>query len=165
MSKLSNTRCAFLFALSIYLLSASLVFANPKEAELNFTYRSNGTLRVNISLDEKVSSRACRIRYRGTVYHENDEAGDLFVTTRGLGSRLLVKGRASSSLRPGRVNGVLPRNGEDAILAVQVSVTCPGQALFLSNVQARFLKCGAGVRRLSGRSFLTQLKQKLEQTS
>lgn len=138
--------------------------ADPSSATLDFIYRATGKLTVNVKLNEEVSSRACRIRYRATVYHENDEPDDKFVYTQEIASRLLIKGRKSSSLRPDLVRGVLPRNGEDAVLAIQASINCPGQARILTNALARFVKCGATVRRLSGRAFLAQLRQNLRDT-
>ena len=149
-----------IFTLVFSLTATSTALANPTEADLRFNYRSNGTLAVNVVFDSPTTSR-CVARHRSALYFEGDVIGDKGVIRRSTLSRSLRIGRKSTSLRASGLLGVVQKNGADPILSVQVKLICSGSGPVTSNIEARFIRCGSGVRRVSLSRYLSTLTRKL----
>ena len=143
---------------------ANSVSANPAEAILTFKYRSNGSLAINVNFDSEITSR-CIVRHRSSLYYEGDVLGDKRVLRRSTISRTLKIGRKSTSLRATNLPGAkLDKNGSDPILAVQARLVCSGEEPVNSNIEARFIICGADVARVSLPTYLSTLKRELKKS-
>lgn len=134
--------------------------ANPTSANLNMRYRSNGSLRVDVKFDDAITSPRCIARHRSRLYYEGQQVGEKGIINRATVSRVLRKGQKSTSLRATSLKGAAQKNGEDPILAMQVRIVC-GSDVIDSDAEARFVKCGRGVERLSLSKYFTELKRRL----
>lgn len=155
-----NSILASMLSVALILGFASGASANPSKADLKFKYRSNGSLAVDVKFDKPITGR-CIARHRSSLYYEGDVLGDPGVIRRSTLSRSLNVGRKSTSLRATGLQGAEQKNGKDPILSVQVKLVCSKQADVTSNVEARFIRCGPGVKRVSLNKYLSNLKSKL----
>lgn len=155
---------AFLVTCISFLVTFSEAWANPTKAKLNFTYRINGSLAIDVRFDEATSTR-CIARHRSSLYHEGDELGDRGVIRLSSLSRTLRKGRRSTSIRATGLQGAVQKNGKDPILAVQVRIVCKGSEAVESNIEARFITCGSTTRRLSLTNYLKRLRSKFAESN
>jgi hypothetical protein len=150
-----------LLTIALVFLSFPLVAsANPSELTLKLKYTSAGSLAVDVAFDQETTSR-CIARHRSAFYYEGDSFGDAGVLRRSTHSRIISKGRKSTSLRAVNLPGVVQKNGQDPILSVQVRLICSGEDEVTSNIEARFIRCGRGVKRVSVSKYFSELKKRL----
>lgn len=138
--------------------------ANPSELNLSFTYRVNGTLKVDVKFDEPTDTR-CIIRHRSSLYYEGNQLGVDRVIRKSSHSRVVRVGRKSTSLRAKGLPGVKQVQDQDPIMAVQSRLICSGSPDITSNVEARFVRCGPGTKRISFSKYFKTLKNKLSKSS
>jgi hypothetical protein len=162
------TKATFSTVLAAALLCACFAgnaFANPSEVKLTFKYRITGAFAVNINFDSPITSR-CIIRHRSSLYYEGDKIGNTSVLRRATLSRALIIGRKSTSLRATGLPGINQTlGGRDPIIAVQARLVCSGEDDITSNVEARFLICGAGAKRVGLSQYLSLLQKKLKKST
>lgn len=153
-----------LLTFGLVILPSFSAFANPSKAELSFHYRSNGSFTVDVKFDSPTTSR-CIARHRSSLYYEDSVLGDEGVIRQSTISRVLKRGRTSTSLRAFRLPGAARKNGKDPIIAVQTRIVCAGEKDLNSNIEARYIVCGRGAKRVELKTFLAELKKELAFTS
>lgn len=142
--------------LALLLICPTSAFAMPQNVDLEFAKLTpSGDLKVVAKFDE-ATERKCKISARVKLYNENQQVNDSEVISGTVITKRLKKGLKKIVLKASDLPGAKKSEENEPIMAMQVRLKC-GEEIVYSDVEARYIICGEGSKRVSLIRYFTSL--------